>query len=958
MKQADAEMHYRGVSTIETQKADPLGPLVERYLLRGDEEAMDRLVERTRPKLMGVARRIGAPQDAEDAVQGAYVALVRKRGQSLGAPVMPWLLTTVVRLAYRRKAKQRRQRDLAARLAEPREGERPAAVDPQDALLGAERELIVRAAVAALPSRYRDPVVLRHLEGLTNQETAALLDLPEATLRTRLHRAAKLLRSRVAPVLLASLMFFPWCVADALRRVVPLTQPMLGKPLAALVVIAIATVGSLAVLTSTPNASRGSATHPPARTTESGVDRVGPVAPGGGPEEGAPKDDPRPETPDDDAKPTKTPRRVERPLAPPPVIPSGIPPSPSAPGRTPLEPDPFPETPGFSEIGDGQVTLPRPAGMVLMEGGHVLVGTKPADLAATLAGRPPEIRALFAYEVPRHRVALPSYWIAKHEVTNAQYLAFLQDHAITHTTQPNGLDNLEDLAARLVGQTPTEQRSERQRVWRQLYEANRGAIWKAFSKADRDVLVFRKDLEVDLEATAQRCRRERLPGGITLTFYRWRPPANWPGLLPPAGQLDHPVCTISYNDAERLAEWAGLHIPTEAEWEWAARGPDGHVFPWGSTWFEDASHANWGGQITDARHATATLPVASLEAGRSWCGLYHMCGNAAEWTSSWFGTYPGSKAPRHRYMGRWVKVIRGGSAADGDKLALRSAVRNFIGGGAKAPPFPDNGFRFVGVRLAAYRQPGLDQVGPVVRRACGGRRLKAEALATERFAAFVSNDWVKPEAVAANHVTIRGRSTAVVFVPVTHLLRNQPSPIMQAAWKDPQALRKLPGLLRAARTKHPYFVAGVLHSDLPLEGLEVPDHAANSAKKKRKRRGRSKPPITKPGGCAAGTYLVTLWFGRLALTTPDLEFVGFLPGLGKKIPSVEVRPRPSKELGSPTLRPSLEADEGALDLTVPLGGSRSPEKTVVRLRARLPYAKDAFHGAHARAPWLRSTDGR
>ena len=132
------------------QASDPLGALLERYLLSGDEDAMDQVVAATRAKLLLVARRIGAPQDAEDAVQGAYLSLLRKRGVGLDAPVMPWLLTSVIRLAYRRKAVQGRQRDLARRLAQPKEA--PARAGDTPAALAAEAECgeVVRATVARL----------------------------------------------------------------------------------------------------------------------------------------------------------------------------------------------------------------------------------------------------------------------------------------------------------------------------------------------------------------------------------------------------------------------------------------------------------------------------------------------------------------------------------------------------------------------------------------------------------------------------------------------------------------------------------------------------------------------------------------------------------------------------------------------------------------------------------------
>jgi RNA polymerase sigma factor (sigma-70 family) len=189
---------------------DPLQEVLDRYLVTGDEEALERVVRETRPRLLAAARRIGAPQDAEDAVQSAYLSLVRKRGAPLGAPVFPWLLTAVVRIAYRRKAVTRRQDDLARRLARPLEGP-----TPLDDAAAAEGEARLRRELDRLPDRYRDPVVLHDLQGLTAGEVGRLLDLPEATVRTRVRRARALLRWRLPPGLLAGLLAIPWFLEDA-----------------------------------------------------------------------------------------------------------------------------------------------------------------------------------------------------------------------------------------------------------------------------------------------------------------------------------------------------------------------------------------------------------------------------------------------------------------------------------------------------------------------------------------------------------------------------------------------------------------------------------------------------------------------------------------------------------------------------------------------------------------------
>ena len=369
-------------------------------------------------------------------------------------------------------------------------------------------------------------------------------------------------------------------------------------------------------------------------------------------------------------------------------------------------------------------------------------------------------------------------------------------------------------------------------------------------------------------------------------------------MQPPRGMEDHPVRDVSYDDAERLAEWAGMHIPTEAEWEWAARGADARVFPWGDAWAADASRANWGGLVVDERHETTTLSVESLPAGLSWCGLHHMCGNVAEWTSSWFDLYPGCTAMRNSYAGKYVKVIRGGSAADGDAITLRSAARNFVGAGPAAPPYPENAFQFVGLRLASYAQPGLDHVGPIVRRATGGG-LRRSALDADRFAAFVARTWARADQPVVDHVHVLGRSTAVVLVPVTYILRDDIGPSMAAAHARPSKWRTTAGFVARTSEREPEFAAGVLHTDLPLLGVDLrtPDDTSST----KSRRGQPKPPATRTGTLPGGTYLVVPWFGRVALTTPTFEFVAFLPEPEGKIPSVEVRPWSSERLGPPTL---------------------------------------------------------
>jgi len=191
-------MHYWGVSLEE---------LLERYFASDDEAAMGELVRETRQKLLVVARRI-CGTDAEDAVQTAYLSLA-KRGGLGGTPVLPWLLTAVARIAYRARATRAREHAIAERLA-------PSVMPPEppEIAVGKEEAELLRLELWKLPPDYRDALQLRYLHGLSGADTARLLGINDSTLRTRLQRGRRLLRSRLARVL-HPLLALPWLMNDA-----------------------------------------------------------------------------------------------------------------------------------------------------------------------------------------------------------------------------------------------------------------------------------------------------------------------------------------------------------------------------------------------------------------------------------------------------------------------------------------------------------------------------------------------------------------------------------------------------------------------------------------------------------------------------------------------------------------------------------------------------------------------
>jgi len=276
-----------------------------------------------------------------------------------------------------------------------------------------------------------------------------------------------------------------------------------------------------------------------------------------------------------------------------------------------------------------------PTGMVWVPPGDVTIGASPRTMPMQRDAK---------------RVTLPGFWIDETEITNDQFAVFVE--ATGYVTTAERPVDWAVLAAQLPPGTPKPPDSDLQP----------GSAVFTPPDSPPDLRDFRG-------------------------WWTWTPGANWRHPEGPGstieGRCDHPVAHVSWDDATAYATWAGKRLPTEDEWERAARfGHDGEMFTWGNEKRPGGTHmANiWQGPFphgntTEDGHAAAA-PVKSFPPSE--LGLYDMSGNVWEWT-----------ADRH---GEHERVQKGGSFLCHDSYC--GAYRP----SARATTTPDSSFPHVGFR--------------------------------------------------------------------------------------------------------------------------------------------------------------------------------------------------------------------------------------------------------------------
>jgi formylglycine-generating enzyme required for sulfatase activity len=255
-----------------------------------------------------------------------------------------------------------------------------------------------------------------------------------------------------------------------------------------------------------------------------------------------------------------------------------------------------------------------PAGMVRIPAGEFTMGTD-------------DPRA-WPDETPAHRVSVDGFWIDRYEVTNADFRRFVDATGYV-TTAERPPDVAEILRQSPPGTPPPPKET-----------MVPGSL--VFTPPDRPVA---------LDDISQ--------------WWKWTPGASWKHPEGPGssidGKDDHPVVQVSWSDAQAYAKWAGKRLPTEAEWERAARGGlEGKPYVWGDQSPSESTGLlnNWQGHFPDRNDARdgfiRTAPVGSFPANGF--GLHDMAGNVWEWCADWYQS--------DLYRSRYGHVVRNPSGPE------------------------------------------------------------------------------------------------------------------------------------------------------------------------------------------------------------------------------------------------------------------------------------------------------
>ncbi len=253
--------------------------------------------------------------------------------------------------------------------------------------------------------------------------------------------------------------------------------------------------------------------------------------------------------------------------------------------------------------------MPPPEGMVMIPAGEFLMGSDEVDAE----GKQKEFgfrEPMYLDEHPQHRLTLDAFYIDQFEVSNGDYKQFVLETRID--PPPPWIQNGYNATEHRLATFPLE-------TLRQ--------VALDYFQLDMDTTQMdRHQILAELKKT--QAQRDKLP-----------------------------VSAVSWYDAASYCRWRDKRLPSEAEWEKAARGSEGHRYPWGDSW--DQSKANVGDNDEGI-----TMPPGSFPDDVSVYGVFDLGGNVSEWVNDWYQPYAGADY-QSEFYGEIQKVVKGGGAGVG-----------------------------------------------------------------------------------------------------------------------------------------------------------------------------------------------------------------------------------------------------------------------------------------------------
>ncbi len=286
--------------------------------------------------------------------------------------------------------------------------------------------------------------------------------------------------------------------------------------------------------------------------------------------------------------------------------------------------------------------------MVLVPAGKFIMGSDKGDVE-NMGVEYGNVKPLYLDEHPQHTVDLSDFYIDLYEVTYGQYAQYVIDTGITPPVQWVENGYLLALRRAEIDKLPLD------------------VLSKLASKAFH--------LDIDTRSMSKEALMAAIDERLT---YMDRLPVNY----------------VTWGEADQFCRWAGKRLPSEAEWEKSARGPNGREFPWGDVWkagMSDTEAEQWDDGIA---------PVDAYKSDRSEYGVYDLTGNVSEWVADWYQAYPGSDYKSNDF-GEKLKVVKGAGWGGNGHYTLHLFERSAYRGA-----FPGEGvYADVGFRCAADQLP-------------------------------------------------------------------------------------------------------------------------------------------------------------------------------------------------------------------------------------------------------------